>query len=202
MKSQSLINRALCLALFLFAGSAAWAKPKDDKDHKKKGSSDARKPSAGPSRGPSGPAVTRRPSSGPTSKSKPQASGPSRTASRSPSRAAPGGPSRSMAKPGPSQSVRHAPSRVVVAPHRPTVVTGIRRPSVRPVLPLPLRVTPIYGGTAYSVQRALAERGFYYGAIDGLVGPMTRRAIASFQSRAGLAVTGEINASLLRALSL
>ena len=199
MKIQSLISRALCLSLVLFAGSAAFAKDKDDKDHKKKGGSHAKKPSGGPSKGPSGPTAARRPSGGPTSKSKPKASAPSRTASRGPSPAAPSGPSRSGSKPGPSHSVRHAPSRVVVAPHRPAVVAGIRRPSV---LPLPFRVTPIYGGTAYSVQRALAERGFYYGAIDGLIGPMTRGAIASFQSEAGLPVTGEIHASLLRALGL
>lgn len=73
---------------------------------------------------------------------------------------------------------------------------------MRPVGPLPLRVTQISGGTVYTVQSALAERGFYEGAIDGLIGPMTRGAIASFQSEAGLLVTGEINSSLLRALGL
>ena len=202
MKTQSLISRALCFTLFLFVGSAAFAKDKDDKDHKKKGSS-AKKPSDGPSKGPGGPAAPHRPSGGPSPKGKSHPGGPSHAAPSGPSRSGPGGPSRSVPKPGPSHVVHHTAPRIVVAPHRPPVVLGIRRPVVRPVGPLPsLRVTQISGGTAYSVQSALAERGFYEGAIDGLIGPMTRGAIASFQSEAGLPVTGEINSALLRALGL
>lgn len=202
MKTQTLIGQALCFTLFLFAGSAAFAKDKDDKDHKKKGSSHAKKPADGPSKGPSRPSAPQRPSGGPSTKGKSHPGGPSHAGPSGPSRSGPSGPSRSVSKPGPSHVVHHTAPRIVVAPHRPPVVLGIRRPVVRPVGPLPLRVTQISGGTAYSVQSALAERGFYEGAIDGLVGPMTRGAIASFQSEAGLPVTGEINSALLRALGL
>ena len=62
--------------------------------------------------------------------------------------------------------------------------------------------SPGVGVSGVAVQRALAERGYYYGPIDGYVGPMTRRAIAAFQADVGLPATGEITSSLLRALQL
>jgi hypothetical protein len=40
------------------------------------------------------------------------------------------------------------------------------------------------------LQVALKSRGLYHGAIDGIAGPMTRRAIRVFQKRNGLAVDG------------
>jgi peptidoglycan hydrolase-like protein with peptidoglycan-binding domain len=52
------------------------------------------------------------------------------------------------------------------------------------------------------VQRALARRGYYHGAIDGVIGPGSRSAIRSFQASHGMVVTGEINAPLVRALGL
>ena len=53
-----------------------------------------------------------------------------------------------------------------------------------------------------SVQRALAERGFYRGPVDGDIGPGSRRAIAHFQEEHGLRPSGEIDEPLLRALRL
>jgi His-Xaa-Ser repeat protein HxsA len=55
---------------------------------------------------------------------------------------------------------------------------------------------------AVDVQRALARRGFYHGAIDGDVGPGTRGAIREYQYRNRLEVTGRIDRSLLRSLGL
>ena len=43
------------------------------------------------------------------------------------------------------------------------------------------------------IQQRLANLGFYHGEIDGQVGPLTREAIATFQSRAGLNTTGELD---------
>ena len=64
-------------------------------------------------------------------------------------------------------------------------------------------VCPAYNDDlAVDVQRALARRGFYRGAIDGDVGPGTRAAIRSFQYNRGLTVTGRIDGSLLRSLGL
>jgi hypothetical protein len=66
-----------------------------------------------------------------------------------------------------------------------------------------------YGGRAgagYSVgadvQSALARKGFYHGAIDGIIGPQSRDAIRSYQAARGLPVTGQIDRSLLRSLRL
>ena len=53
-----------------------------------------------------------------------------------------------------------------------------------------------------AVQRALARQGYYHGPIDGDIGPGSRSAIARYQRDRGLAVTGSINASLLRSLGI
>lgn len=52
------------------------------------------------------------------------------------------------------------------------------------------------------VQIALNRRGFYYGRIDGLAGPQTRGAIASYQESRGLYPSGRIDYALLRSLGL
>ena len=54
--------------------------------------------------------------------------------------------------------------------------------------------------TVQEVQRALAQLGYYAGTIDGFVGPITREAIRSFQSDAGLPVNGVISEQLENAL--
>lgn len=43
------------------------------------------------------------------------------------------------------------------------------------------------------VQQRLANLGFYHGNLDGIVGPQTREAIADFQARTGLEVSGELD---------
>jgi len=55
---------------------------------------------------------------------------------------------------------------------------------------------------AGDVQRALAKRGYYHGAIDGAVGPGTRGAIREYQYRNHLEVTGRIDLALLHALGV
>lgn len=47
------------------------------------------------------------------------------------------------------------------------------------------------------LQTVLSERKLYTGAIDGLHGPLTERAIKAFQREAGLPVTGEPTSELL-----
>lgn len=63
---------------------------------------------------------------------------------------------------------------------------------------------PVYHGDSvdYAVQRALARRGYYYGPIDGDIGPGSRNAIARYQRDRGLRITGSINSSLLRSLDI
>lgn len=53
-----------------------------------------------------------------------------------------------------------------------------------------------------AVQRALARRGYYGGAIDGVIGSQSRRAISRYQYDHGLRETGTITDGLLRSLGL
>jgi hypothetical protein len=65
--------------------------------------------------------------------------------------------------------------------------------------------TPAYGYNASlvaAVQRRLGQLGYYHGTADGVIGPRTRAAIASFESRNGLVVDGRISRPLLNRLGL
>ena len=42
-------------------------------------------------------------------------------------------------------------------------------------------------------QKSLQEKGFYNGSIDGVIGPMTRKAIREFQKAENLPVNGQLN---------
>jgi len=68
---------------------------------------------------------------------------------------------------------------------------------------------PIYGynnlapgQVIYNVQAALRDQGYYRGSIDGLVGPGTRGALASYQRDHGLVVTEAIDEPTLVTLGL
>ena len=58
------------------------------------------------------------------------------------------------------------------------------------------------GDVTVEVQRALAQQGYYYGPIDGILGPGTRRAIERYQIDRGLAVTAAIDEQTLYTLGL
>ena len=53
-----------------------------------------------------------------------------------------------------------------------------------------------------NVQEQLAAAGYYYGPIDGVLGPMTREAIAAFQADNDLAVTSAIDEPTLATMGL
>jgi len=68
---------------------------------------------------------------------------------------------------------------------------------------------PIYGyndlapgQVLENVQVALRDQGYYAGAIDGLVGPQTRAALAAFQRDHGLVVTAAVDEPTLVTLGL
>jgi len=75
-------------------------------------------------------------------------------------------------------------------------------------------VTYVYDGPIYAynglspdqvtvnVQEQLARAGYYDGPIDGLLGPMTREAIAAYQADNGLAITSAIDEPTLATLGL
>ncbi len=51
------------------------------------------------------------------------------------------------------------------------------------------------------IQRALKRSGFDPGPLDGLIGPLTRRAVAAFEAKHGLKSDGEPDEDFLQALS-
>src|SRR5437763_11091216 len=68
---------------------------------------------------------------------------------------------------------------------------------------------PMYGYNGWTpdritveVQQQLARAGYYDGPIDGLLGPMTREAIAAYQAENGLAITSAIDEPTLATLGL
>ena len=68
---------------------------------------------------------------------------------------------------------------------------------------------PIYGYAnvnlnqeIVNVQSQLQRDGYYSGPLDGVLGPMTRQAIAAFQADRGLAITSAIDEPTLDALGL
>ena len=68
---------------------------------------------------------------------------------------------------------------------------------------------PIYGynglppdQVVVNVQVQLQRDGYYTGPIDGLLGPMTRHAIAAFQADHGLAITSAIDEATISTLGL
>jgi hypothetical protein len=68
---------------------------------------------------------------------------------------------------------------------------------------------PIYGynnlppdQVVVNVQSQLQREGYYDGPIDGVLGPMTRQAIAAFQDDHGLAVTSAVDEPTLETLGL
>ena len=68
---------------------------------------------------------------------------------------------------------------------------------------------PIYGyndlppdQVVANVQSALQEQGYYTGEVDGLLGPLTRAAIARYQQDHGLYTTSAIDEPTLEALGM
>jgi len=59
-----------------------------------------------------------------------------------------------------------------------------------------------WSNLAVSVQSELAQRGYYHGAVDGVIGSGSRQAIRAFQADQGLPVTGLIDPKLLNALGI
>ena len=62
---------------------------------------------------------------------------------------------------------------------------------------------PAQGGSvAVAVQEELARAGYYHGAIDGILGDGSRRAIRAYERANGLPVDGRIDGDLLATMGL
>jgi hypothetical protein len=53
-----------------------------------------------------------------------------------------------------------------------------------------------------NVQAALQQQGYYHGEVDGLLGPLTRDAIANYQRDHGLYMTSTIDQPTLESLGM
>ena len=53
-----------------------------------------------------------------------------------------------------------------------------------------------------SVQTKLAQRGYYHGSIDGVLGSSSQQAIKQFQAAKGMHVTGRIDPKLVKSLDI
>ncbi len=62
--------------------------------------------------------------------------------------------------------------------------------------------SPSFNERIEAVQRALADRHYYWGAIDGIDGPKTIQAVSDFQRDLGVTVTGVADAKTLAALDV
>jgi N-acetylmuramoyl-L-alanine amidase len=58
------------------------------------------------------------------------------------------------------------------------------------------------GSIVAQVQQQLARAGYYYGPIDGVLGPRTQAAIRSFERANGLRVDGMISNELIATMGL
>ncbi len=106
------------------------------------------------------------------------------------------------------------PVATAPAPARPAVAVPLphtreQAAAENPMLPPKAAVAPPAAAPApvdenkvliTAVQRELARLGIYTDAIDGLSGPRTRAAISTWQTAAGIKVTGEATPELLTAL--
>jgi hypothetical protein len=61
---------------------------------------------------------------------------------------------------------------------------------------------PASDPTVAAAQKELTQQGFYSGPIDGLFGPTTRDAVARYQTKKNLTVTGSLSSDTLQALGL
>src|SRR5262245_44784116 len=94
---------------------------------------------------------------------------------------------------------------VVSAPLPPAGRARPAEPAATPTPPAPSKgVAPsparTPGEVINDIQRELARRGYYDGAVDGLYGPKTDSAIRDFEQAAGLKPSTEPNEALLQAI--
>lgn len=79
------------------------------------------------------------------------------------------------------------PASTTVPPSPSQAVLPAAEPKLEPLPP-----AGPYKPTSTEIQTALKNAGFYTGAIDGKIGPMSKKAIEAFQQANGLTVDGKV----------
>lgn len=83
-----------------------------------------------------------------------------------------------------------APAFELTLPQIPKL-TAPERPEILDLEQMP-RLTDSDKPTNRDIQLALQNAGFYYGKIDGIIGPLSTRAIREFQEKYNLPVDGQV----------
>jgi peptidoglycan hydrolase-like protein with peptidoglycan-binding domain len=82
----------------------------------------------------------------------------------------------------------------------PVTVTQETTGSVAAPAPQVIPDAPVGNKDAFAVQKKLFELGLFQGTVDGFYGPMTARAIRSFEERNGLTPTGALTPAVIDAI--
>jgi peptidoglycan hydrolase-like protein with peptidoglycan-binding domain len=81
---------------------------------------------------------------------------------------------------------------------KPAVAAPARKPAVAPLPPArPEPVKRTAANLMLEIQRELATKGYYDGAVDGIAGPRAMQAIRDFEKANGLKMTGAPSEALL-----
>lgn len=92
--------------------------------------------------------------------------------------------------------LQRAPRPAVHA--KPAVAAPARKPAVAPLPPArPEPVKRTAANLMLEIQRELATKGYYDGAVDGIAGPRAMQAIRDFEKANGLKMTGAPSEALL-----
>jgi peptidoglycan hydrolase-like protein with peptidoglycan-binding domain len=97
---------------------------------------------------------------------------------------------------------RNAPLSPPLPPRRDDQTGSIPPPLPRPAPIAPMTTKSDADTLTRDIQKALAQKGMYLGAIDGEYGPLSRSAITAYQTAQGLNVTGEPSVALLEHLRM
>jgi len=91
------------------------------------------------------------------------------------------------------------PEPKIIEAKAPLVTKNVSMPSQPALQPLP--PSGPYKPTVVEIQTALRNAGYYSAAVDGKIGPLTKKAIEDFQKANGLEIDGKIGPKTWVALS-
>lgn len=105
-----------------------------------------------------------------------------------------------------SQEAMSTEALMALSANMTTVLPGATKPAVATPTPTPVpareaAAVSVIAPSAQEIQAALKNAGYYAGAIDGKIGPRTKKAIEDFQKAKGLAADGKVGPKTWAVLS-
>ena len=83
-------------------------------------------------------------------------------------------------------------TEVTASPQAPMPQAPVVAPTVTETAPLPLPPSGPFKPGAVEIQTALKNAGYYTGALDGKLGPMSKKAVEEFQKANNLKADGKV----------